>query len=111
MPSQDEIMQQIVALVSKGAGVALTSEEESALHERYYPWITTKKDGVPTSPHQVWDQAAGEKIKKQIEKIGKELAERKKKTPVLGKAAVVAAAVQIESVSDCPHCPDPPPTG
>jgi hypothetical protein len=108
MPSQDEIMQHILKLVSQGAGEALTPEVESALRERYYPWIATKKKGVSTSPHEVWDQEAGGKIKKQIEKIGKELAERKKTKPVLDKTDVVAAAETIEGVSECPHCPDPP---
>jgi hypothetical protein len=105
MPSQDEIMQQILELVSKGAGMALTPELESALRERYYDWIVKKKNGVPTSPQEIWEEQAGEKIKKRVEKIGERLAEKKKTKPNLDKKDVVEVALAVEADSDCPHCP------
>ena len=80
MPSQDEVMKHILKLVSQGAGEALTPEIESALHERYYPWIAKKKDGVPTSPQDIWDGEDGAKIKRRFEKIGEELSKAKTKT-------------------------------
>ena len=101
MPSQDEIMQHILDLVSKGAGVALTSEEQSDLHERYYDWIAKKKTGVPTSPQEIWEAGDGEKIQKQFERIGREMTRQKK-------LHINVAAATVESLSDCPHCPDPP---
>ena len=103
MATQDEIMQNIYDLVSKGAGGgALTTEEQSALHKRYYGWIAKKKTGVATSPQDIWEAADGEKIKKQFEKIGREMVHQKKKNHLL------AAAEMVERLSDCPHCPDPP---
>ena len=50
MPTQDEIMRQIINLVGAGAGTALSDEVQDALRERYYAWITKKKENVPTSP-------------------------------------------------------------
>jgi len=103
MATQDEIMQHIFDLVSKDAGGgALTSEEQSVLRKRYYDWIAKKKTGVATSPQDIWEAADGEKIKGQFEKIGREMVRQKKKNHLL------AAAETVESLSDCPHCPDPP---
>jgi hypothetical protein len=100
MPSQDEIMKKILELVSTGAGVALTPEEESSLHKRYYDWIAKKKTGVPTSPQEIWETKDGEKLHKQFEKIGREMAHQKNH--------LLVAAEMVEKLSDCPHCPDPP---
>jgi len=105
MPSQDEIMQKILELVSKGAGEALTSGEESVLRKRYYDWIIKKKDGVDSSPQDIWDSKDGEKLQKQIEKIGRELAHKKKGTPA--PTDCDEACATVERLSDCPHCPDP----
>src|SRR6185503_11563258 len=77
MPTQDEIMQQIINLVGGGAGTTLSAEVQDALRERYYAWITRKKKNVPTSPQDIWDAEAGKKIQKQLEKIGKHLAGKK----------------------------------
>jgi len=101
MPSQEEIIQKIYDLVSKGAGVALTSKEQSELHERYYDWIALRKPGVLTSPQEIWDTEDGEKIQKQFEKIGREMIRQKR-------LHLKVAAATVESLSDCPHCPDPP---
>ncbi len=101
MKSQDEIMQKIYELVSKGAGVALTPKEQAELRERYYDWIAKKKVGVPTSPQEIWDTGDGDKIQKQFEKIGHEMVRQKK-------LHLKVAAATVESLSDCPHCPDPP---
>jgi hypothetical protein len=106
MASKDEIMTKILELVSKGAGVALTSDEESDLRKRYYDWIGTKKTGVPTSPQDIWDTKEGERLQKQIEKIGHQMA--RQKTPQAQSPTMMACAT-VESLSDCPHCPDPPP--
>jgi hypothetical protein len=113
MPSQEEIMQNIIDLVRDGAGGALTPEEESFLRDRYYDWIVNKKDGVDTTPQQVWDLEAGKKIQTQIKKIGKLFAEKKQKKPKLDKADCAEACRTIETVSPapCPHCPDGDPTG
>ncbi|HEY7213598.1 MAG TPA: hypothetical protein VIC28_03160 [Thermoanaerobaculia bacterium] len=104
MPTQDEIMQQIINLVGAGAGTALSAEVQDALRERYYAWIARKKKGNSTSPQDIWDGEDGKKIQKQFEKIGKHLAGKKKP----GKADVHEAGRKVEAASDCPHCPDPP---
>jgi len=102
MATQDEIMQNIYDLVCKGAGGgALTSEEKSALHKRYYDWIVKKKTGVATSPQDIWGAADGEKIQKQFERIGREMAHHRTRH-------LSVAAETVERLSDCPHCPDPP---
>jgi hypothetical protein len=103
MPTQEEIMQQIISLVGAGAGSTLSAEVQDALRTRYYDWIVEKKSGVPTSPREIWDAEAGKKIQKQLEKIGKHMAEKKQ----LDKAGFSTASRQVETTSDCPHCPDP----
>lgn len=101
MPTQDEIMQQIVSLVGAGAGTTLSTELQDALRTRYYEWIVKKKAGVPTSPQDVWDGEAGKRMRKQIEKIGKRLGEKKR----FSTADLQEASLQVEAESDCPHCP------
>jgi hypothetical protein len=101
MPSQDEIMKQILDLVGKGAGVALTAAEETGLRKRYYDWIINKKTGVSTSPQEIWDSKDGERLQKQIGRIGQEMAHQKTQT-------LMMACAMVERLSECPHCPDPP---
>jgi|1185.fasta_scaffold445374_2 hypothetical protein len=101
MPSQDEIMQKICDLVTKGAGVELSDDDKTELHNRYYVWIAKKKNGAPTSPQEIWETGDGEKIQRQFEKIGREMTHQKK-------LHLKVAAAMVERLSDCPHCPDPP---
>jgi len=106
MATQDEIIEEIYKAVSTGAGVALTEEEKSDLHNWYYNWIAKKKTDVSTSPQEIWDTKDGEKLKKRFEKIGREMAYQKKNEK---KTSHLLVAVQtVERLSDCPHCPDPP---
>lgn len=101
MPTQEEIMQQIISLVGAGAGATLSAELQDALRSRYFDWIVEKKSGVPTSPQEIWDAEDGKKIQKQIERIGKRLAGKKPH----GKADLEEASRFVENDSDCPHCP------
>lgn len=109
MQSQEAIMKNIIDLVREGAGGELTPEEESFLHGRYFTWIVDKKEGVPTSPQQVWDTDDGKKIQKQIQKIGKLFSEKKQKKNKLDEADCEEACYTIETAlpAPCPHCPDP----
>lgn len=107
MPSQDEIMQQILGLVGQGAAMPLTSELQSTLHDRYYQWIVTTKAGNTTSPQQVWDQDAGKDIQEKFVLIGSELALIKLSKPVLIAKDCTDTCAKVESESKCPHCPDP----
>ncbi len=100
MPTQDEIIQEIYKAVSTGAGVDLTAEEQSGLHKRYYDWIANKKKGATTSPQDIWGTADGDRLKKQFEKIGREMAHHKTHS-------MAAACATVERLSECPHCPDP----
>jgi hypothetical protein len=104
MPTQDEIMRQIVELVSMGAGGALSPETEAALRDRYFNWIGEVKKGNSTSPQDIWDSADGKKMQEQIKAIGKHLG----KKPYFGKDDCVAACHEVEVNSACPHCPEPP---
>jgi hypothetical protein len=107
MPSQDEIMQQILGLVSQGAAMPLTSELESTLHDRYYQWIVTTKAGNTTSPQQIWDEDAGKDIRERFVLIGSGLALVKLSKPVVNGKDCTDACAEVESESKCPHCPDP----
>jgi hypothetical protein len=109
MPTQDEIMRQIVELVSMGSGGALSPETEAALRDRYYNWIGEVKKGNSTSPQDIWDSADGKQIQEQIKRIGKHLTEKKKAYP--SKDDCHAACHEVEVASACPHCPDLPPGG
>jgi hypothetical protein len=106
MPSQDEIMQQILGLVSQGAAMPLTSELESTLRGRYYKWIVTTKTGNTTSPQQIWDQDAGKEIQEKFVLIGSELALMKLSKPVLIAKDCTGLCEKVEKESKCPHCPD-----
>ena len=115
MPSQEEIMRNIIELVRDGAGGLLTPDEETFLRGRYYGWIVKKKEGVATTPQEAWDTEDGKKIQEQIKKIGKLFSEKKQKQKknVLDEADCNDACRTIETVSPapCPHCPDGDPTG
>ncbi len=107
MPNQDEIMQHILKLVSEGAGMALPGEVETALRTRYLDWIGKKKEKVATSPQDIWEAKEGLAIQKRLRVVGEEL--KKKHTKLLlSHDDVKACCLQVESTSDCPHCPDPP---
>ncbi|HEX9940487.1 MAG TPA: hypothetical protein VGG03_00610 [Thermoanaerobaculia bacterium] len=98
-------MKEIVELVSQGMGMPLTPELESALHKRYFDWIIEKKEGVPTTPQEIWEEDAGAKIKARIEEIGRRLAEEKQQKPLLGEDDCHEVCGLVEADSDCPHCP------
>jgi hypothetical protein len=106
MPSQDEIMQQIVKLVSDGAAMPLTPEIESTLRDRYYEWIAKTKDGNPSSPQEIWDETAGADIQARFVLIGAGLSVMKESKPVINKSDCIGACAKVESESKCPHCPD-----
>lgn len=105
MATQDEIMAHILQLVREGHGAPLPPEVEAALKERYYNWIIKVPSKVKTTPQEVWDQEAGKKIQGQIRRIGKHLGDKKKPHP--GKEDCLDSCIQVESLSECPHCPDP----
>jgi hypothetical protein len=108
MATQDEIMAHILQLVREGAGAPLTPEVEAALRDRYYDWIAHGKKGATISPQKIWDEKEGRGLQKKFREIGEHLA----KKPHPGKADCVECYRAVEKASlDCPHCPDPPPTG
>ena len=109
MQSQEAIMKNIIDLVREGAGGALTSDEEKFLRGRYFDWIVEKKDGVPTSPQEIWDTEAGKNIQKKIKEIGKHFSEKKQKKNKLdeGDCADACRTVETSTTAPCPHCPDP----
>lgn len=112
MPTREEVMQQICDLVSSGAGERIPSDVEATVRNRYAGWIETKKQGVATAPIDIWDQEDGRKLQRQFERIGKSAAKRAKdgKKDKIGEEDYVAAFTEVESTSDCPHCPEPPGT-
>jgi hypothetical protein len=107
MPSQDEIMKQILELVSEGAGMTLAPEVESTLHERYYAWIVTTKAGNSNSPQQIWDGKEGGGIQQKFREIGGHLSQKNLAPIDLDGAACKDSCRTIERLSECPHCPDP----
>jgi hypothetical protein len=111
MPTQEEIMARIVELIGAEADGPLTPAMESALRQRYYGWIVATKKGNSTSPRDIWESKDGEKMQKQIAKIGKRLAEKKQKKKDLTETECHEACREVEVASACPHCPDDPPPG
>jgi predicted Zn-ribbon and HTH transcriptional regulator len=110
MATQDEIMAHILQLVGEGAGAPLTPEVEAALRERYYAWIVRIPTKVKTSPQEVWEKSEGKAIQHRLQHLGKELRKAHDKLQ-LDKKACDAIFTTVETTSDCPHCPDPTPTG
>jgi hypothetical protein len=109
MPTQDEIMVEIIELVRTGAGAPLSAEAESALRDRYYRWICAVKKGNSTSPQDIWETDDGKRIKDRIKHIGKRLGEKIKDKARLEKKDYHETCRGVEIASACPHCPDPDP--
>ena len=109
MPNQDEIMQHILKLVSEGAGMALPGEIEKVLRLRYHQWIVVKKK-IGTSPQDVWEAKEGLAIQERLREVGRAL-KRKHAQLLLSQQDVAVCCFEVESTSECPHCPDPPPSG
>ena len=111
MPTQSEILEQIVRLVGDGSGAPVTAEVEAALRTRYSEWIVTPGKKVATRPIDIWEEEDGRKIQKKFHEIGR-LAAKKSKDKNKGKIEAVdctEACREVESsvTSECPHCPDP----
>lgn len=109
MPTQDEIMDHILQLVSEGAGVPLMPETEAALRDRYYEWIAKGKSGATITPQKVWDEKDGKGLQRKFREIGEHL----RKQAHHGKKECIEcySAVEAASSFDCPYCPDLPPPG
>jgi hypothetical protein len=108
MPNQDEIMQHILRLVSEGAGMALPAGIETALRTRYHDWIGRKKEKVATSPQDIWEAKEGLAIQERVREVGRQL--KKKHAELrLSQKDVYVCCFEVESTSECPHCPDLPP--
>lgn len=107
MPTQDEVMQQIVQLVGNGAGMPLAGETESHLRDRYFTWIVTKKADAPSSPLDAWDKNDGEDLQKQFKAIGKAAAKKAKdqKKDKIDRHDCREACSEIERTAPCPYCP------
>jgi hypothetical protein len=110
MPNHEEIMQHIYTLVGEGAGMALPGEIRAALHRRYHQWIGDRKKDMKTSPLDIWEAEEGLAIQQRVREVGKEL-KKKHGALLLSQVEFDACCFQVESTSECPHCPDPPPTG
>lgn len=109
--TQEEIMQQIIQLVREGAEeIPLSAEAETALRTRYFNWIVTKKDGVPTKPIEIWEKQEGKDIQKQVKKIGQAAAKlaKDKGKDRIDSGDTRTASLDVEQNSPCPHCPVAP---
>lgn len=109
MPSQEQIMLQILALFGAGAALPTTIPAVDVLRRRYFEWIIEKPSGLQ-SPQELWDTATGLMLQAKFGEIG---ALAGVKTRAAGKLAVeadecLAASLQVEASSACPHCPRVP---
>ena len=108
MPNHEGVMQKIYELVSEGAGMALPGEIRAALHRRYHTWLGDKKNGMQTSPLDIWEAKEGLAIQERLREVGRELKENHADL-LLSQKEFDACCLKVESTSLCPHCPDPPP--
>jgi hypothetical protein len=109
MPSQEQIMLQILALFGAGAALPTTIPAVDVLRQRYFDWIVQPKPGLQ-SPQELWDTVTGLMLQGKFGEIGV-LAGAK--TLAAGKLAVGAdecleACTEVEATSECPHCPATP---
>ncbi|HEY4596905.1 MAG TPA: hypothetical protein VIJ02_10925 [Thermoanaerobaculia bacterium] len=111
MPTQDEIMDHILKLVSEGAGGALPDDVKAALRERYYQWIAEGKKGATITPQQVWHEKDGEGLQRKFREIGKRLAAKNKSALSTADCVECYLAVEAAASLECPFCPDTPPPG
>jgi hypothetical protein len=107
-------MVQILFATARGAGGMRISRQASAwLSGRYRPWLMETKPGLAQPPILLWEDK-GRGFLAKFKEIGEQ-------ARVISGAAtggeltvedVLSAAVQVESESLCPYCPDgPPPLG
>ena len=106
MPSQEQIMPQILALFGAGAALPTTIPATDVLRQRYFDWIVKPKPGLP-SPQELWDTATGLMLQGKFGQIGALAAA---KTRAAGRLVIeaeecLAACIEVEATSECPHCP------
>ena len=87
----------------------LTPEIEAALRNRYYEWIVKKKAGDPSSPQEIWDDKEGSGLQQKFREIGENMVQEKSKLRALDGDRMQSSYLLVERLSECPHCPDPPP--
>lgn len=109
MPSQEQIMLQILALFGAGAALPTTLAAVDALRGRYFDWIVQQPTGLQ-SPQDLWETATGLMLQTKFLQIG---ALARVKTLAAAKLAVdaeecLAACTEVEETSACPHCPASP---
>ncbi|HKV12805.1 MAG TPA: hypothetical protein VJ725_31970 [Thermoanaerobaculia bacterium] len=111
MPTQSEVLEQIVRLVGDGAGAPVASEVAAALRARYSEWLVTPGKKVKTRPIDVWEEEDGKKIQAKFQEIGRRMVKKSKdkKKDKIDSADCTEACREVETAatSDCPHCPDP----
>lgn len=104
---QDAVFTQAVFALASGTGtLRLSAEAAGCFHDRYAPWLVTRKPGRTESPLEIWD-TNGRGFLARFKAIG-EGARALTEGDEIGLDALRESARRIEAQAPCPHCPWPP---
>jgi hypothetical protein len=103
---QDVVFARTIFALASGAGtLRLSAEAAGWFHDRYAPWLVTRKPGRTESPLEIWD-TNGRGFLARFKAIGqgaRDLADGNE----IGLVALRESARRIEAQAPCPHCPWP----
>jgi len=103
---QDACLVQTLFALAAGAGsLRLSAEAAGWFHDRYAPWLVTRKPGRTESPLEIWD-AHGRGFLSRFKAIG-EGARALTDGDEIGLEALRESARRIEAQAPCPWCPSP----
>lgn len=110
MPSQEQIMLQILALFGAGAALPTALSAVDVLRKRYFDWIVQPPPSGEQTPQELWDTATGLMLQGKFGEIGALAAARSRHAGklVIEADECLAACVEVEKTSACPHCPQTP---
>lgn len=102
MPSQNALMMQAVVAFAQGCGgVKIDDGAYEWFHERYFPWVVTRK-AVGTTPQEVWEERGKDFLGK-FRLIGERAAAG---GGTVSQDTLKSSASSVEQESECPWCPD-----
>jgi hypothetical protein len=102
MASQNALMMQAVVAFAQGCGgMVIEAEAYDWFHERYFPWVVTRKAEGLTTPQEAWDDH-GKEFLGRFKLIGERAAAG---GSTISQDMLKTSALSVEQESDCPWCP------